>query len=159
MSKVRLLVFLTNKFIFFVCLFFHPLPDTPQNTATTKTVEPNSFVALMCNSTNAELVSDSLIINNDLVKAVFVDLPKLVPNLKGGYFAIKQNSKELNELCFEPNKLLTIAELAKLYPGFRSAKTMPLFEVPGDKEHVKGIKVNLREDKVLYGGTLDYDIC
>ena len=131
----------------------YPLADTLQNTAATKMVEPNSFIALMCNSTNAELVSDSL--NNDLVKAVFVDFPKLVPNLKGGYFAVKENSKELNELCFEPKKLLTIAELAQLYPGFRSAKTMPMFEVPADNKHVKGIKVNLREDKASYGGTLD----
>ena len=134
-------------------MIFHPLPDIPQNTAASKTVEPNSFIALMCNSTRVELVSDSL--NNDLVKASFANVPKLVPNLKGGYFAVKENSKELNELCFEPQKLLTIAELAQLYPGFRSAKTMPFFKVPADNEHVKGMKVNLREDKALHGGILD----
>lgn len=99
------------------------------------------------------MVSDSL--NNDLVKAVFANVPKLVPNLKGGYFAVKENSKELNELCFEPKKLLTMAELAQLYPGLRSAKTMPFFKVPAENEHVKGIKVNLREDKALHGGILD----
>lgn len=141
-----------KKFIFFGC-FFHPLPDIPQNTAATKTVEQNSFIALMCNSTSAELVSDSLY--NDLLTAVFANVPKLVPNLKGGYFAIKENSKKLNELCFEPKKLLTIAELAQLYPGFRSAKTMPFFTVPGDNKHVRGIKVNLREDKASHGGTFD----
>ena len=140
------------KFIFLVC-FCHSLPDIPANTVATKTVEANSFIALMCNSTTADLVSDSL--SNDLVKAVFANVPKLVPNLKGGYFAVKENSKELSELCFEPKKLLTIAELAQLYPGFRSAKKMPFFEVPGNKEHVKGIKVNLREDKALHGGTLN----
>ena len=107
----------------------------------------------MCNSTSAELVSDSL--NNVLVEAVFAGVPKLVPNLKGGYFAVKENSKVMSELCFEPKKLLTIAELAQLYPGFRSAKTMPLFKVPEDAEHVKGIKINLREDKALHGGTFD----
>lgn len=148
MSEACLLVFLTNKFIFLVC-FCHSLPDIPPNTVATKTVEANSFIALMCNSTTADLVSDSL--SNDLVKAV----PKLVPNLKGGYFAVKENSKELSEWCFEPKKLLTIAELAQLYPGFRSAKKMPFFEVPGNKEHVKGIKVNLREDKTSHGGTFN----
>lgn len=152
MSEACLLLFVTNKFIFLVC-FCHSLPDIPANTVATKTVEANSFIALMCNSTTADLVSDSL--SNDLMKAVFVNVPKLVPNLKGGYFAVKENSKELSELCFEPKKLLTIAELAQLYPGFRSAKKMPFFEVPGNKEHVKGIKVNLREDKALHGGTFN----
>ena len=132
---------------------FHPLPDIPQNTAATKMVESNSFIALMCNSTSAELVSDSL--NNYLVKAVFANVPKIVPNLKGGYFAIKEHSKALNELCFEPKKLMTIAELAQLHSGFRSAKSMPFFTVPTDNEHVKGIKVNLRNDKALHGGTFN----
>lgn len=108
----------------------------------------------MCNSTNAELVSGSL--NNDLVTAAFTNLPKIAPNLMGGYFAVKGNSKELTELCFEPSQLLTIAELAQLYPSFRSAKPMPFFAVPGDDKHVKGIKVNLREDKALYGGTFNF---
>ena len=116
-------------------------------------MEPNSFIALMCNSTNAELVSDSP--TNELLTAVFTNLPKLGPILKGGYFAVKGNTKELNELCFEPKQLLTIAELAQLYPSFRSAKTLPFFTIPGNTEHVKGIKVNLREDKSLYGGTLN----
>ena len=124
--------------------------ETPQNTDATKPVEPNSFIALVCNSQNAELLSDSA--KNPLVAAAFSNLPKLVPFLKGGYFAVKQNTKELNETCFEPMKLLTIAELAKLYPGFRSAKPMPFFTMPADTEHVTGIKVNLRADKALYGG-------
>ena len=119
-------------------------------------VVPNSFIALMCNTTSAELVSDSL--NNDLVKAVLANVPKLVPYLKGGYFAVKENSKELNELCFEPKKLLTIAELAQLYPGFRSSKTMPSFTVPAYNKHVKGIKVNLRDDKALHGGIFTFDL-
>lgn len=105
----------------------------------------------MCNATNAQLASDSL--KNDLVAAAFSNLPKISPNLMGGYFAVKGNSKELSELCFEPSQLLTIAALAQLYPNFRSAKPMPFFTVPEDKEHVKGIKVNLRKDKTLYGGT------
>ena len=117
----------------------------------TKLVDPSSFIAVMCNATNAELISDSL--KNDLVAAVFVNLPKLVINLKGGYFATKANSVELDELCFEPKQLLTIAQLAQLYPNFRSAKSMPFFTVPGDTEHVKGVKVNLRKDKALHGGT------
>ena len=100
--------------------------------------------------TDAELISDSL--KNDLVAAVFVNLPKLVPNLKGGYFAIKVNTVELDEICFEPKELLTIAQLAQLYPSFRAAKSMPFFNVPGDDEHVKGVKVNLRKDKALNGG-------
>ncbi|CAH3136107.1 unnamed protein product [Pocillopora meandrina] len=123
--------------------------ETPQNTDATKPVEPNSFIALVCNSQNAELLSDSA--KNPLVAAAFSNLPKLVPFLKGGYFAVKQNTKELNETCFEPMKLLTIAELAKLYPGFRSAKPIPFFTMPADTEHVTGIKVNLRADKALYG--------
>lgn len=117
-------------------------------------MEPDSLIALMCNSTNAELVSGSL--NNDLVTAAFTNLPKIAPNLMGGYFAVKGNPKELTELCFEPSQLLTIAELAQLYPSFRSAKPMPFFAVPGDDKHVKGIKVNLREDKALYGGTFNF---
>ncbi|XP_022801157.1 uncharacterized protein LOC111338874 [Stylophora pistillata] len=123
--------------------------ETPQNTAATKPVEPNSFIGLMCNSQNAELVSDS--IKNDLLTAVLANLPKVVPYLKGGYFAFKEKSQELNETCFEPMKLLTIAELAQLYPSFRSTKPMPFFTIPGDAEHVTGIKVNLRDDKALYG--------
>lgn len=105
----------------------------------------------MCNATNAELATDSL--ENDLVAAAFANLPQISPNLMGGYFAVKGNSGELSELCFEPSQLLTIAELAQLYPSFRSAKPMPFFKVPGDKKHVKGIKVTLRNDKALYGGT------
>ena len=126
--------------------------ETPQNTDATKPVKPNSFIALVCNSQNAELLSDSA--KNPLVAAAFSNLPKLVPFLKGGYFAVKQNTKELNETCFEPMKLLTIAELDKLYPGFRSAKPMPFFTMPADTEHVTGIKVNLRADKALYGGNV-----
>ena len=104
----------------------------------------------MCNSTIAELASGS--VNNDLVTAAFTNLPKIAPNLMGGYYAVKKDTNGMNELCFEPSKLLTIAELAQLYPSFRTAKPMPFFAVPGDGEHVKGIKVNLREDKALYGG-------
>lgn len=104
----------------------------------------------MCNSTQAELISDSL--KNELVAAVFVNVPKLVPNLMGGYFAIKSDSKDLDELCFEPKNMPTMAQLAQLYPSFRSAKSMPFFTVPGDNEHVKGVKVNLRKDKTLNGG-------
>ena len=119
--------------------------------AATKPVDPDSFIAVMCDSPNADLISDSL--KNDLVAAVFVHLPKLVPNLKGGYFATKANSTELDELCFEPKVLPTTAQLAQLYPSFRSAKSMPFFTVPGDNEHVKGVKVTLRKDKALNGGT------
>ena len=122
--------------------------------AATKTVEPDSFMAVMCGATEAELVSDSL--KNDLVAAVFVNLPKLVPSLKGGYFAIKENTGELDEICFEPKELLTITQLAQLYPNFRAAKSMPFFNVPGDDEHVKGVKVNLRKDKALNGGIYIY---
>lgn len=113
-------------------------------------MDPGSFIGEMCGTTTAELLSDSL--KNDLVAAVFVNLPKLVPSLKGGYFAIKADTSELDELCFEPKELLTIAQLAQLYPSFRSAKSMPFFNVPGDTEHVKGVKVNLRKDKALNGG-------
>ena len=118
--------------------------------AATKTVEPDSFLAVMCGATEAELVSDSL--KSDLVAAVFVNLPKLVPSLKGGYFAIKENTGLLDEICFEPKKLLTITQLSQLYPNFRAAKSMPFFNVPGDDEHVKGVKVNLRKDMALNGG-------
>ena len=118
--------------------------------AATKTVEPDSFMAVMCGATEAELISDSL--KNDLVAAVFVNLPKLVPSLKGGYFAIKENTGELDEICFELKEMMTIAQLAQLYPNFRAAKSMPFFNVPGDDEHVKGVKVNLRKDKALNGG-------
>ena len=114
-------------------------------------MDPNSFIGIMCNSTHAELISDSL--KNDLVAAVFVNVPKLVSNLKGGYFATKTKSADLDELCFEPKELMTIAQLAQLYPSFRSVKSMPFFAVPGDGEHVKGVKVNLRKDKALSGGT------
>lgn len=134
------------------CLFsgnFPFLSEIPENLDPTKVVDPNSFISLMCNSTQAKLISDSL--KDELVAAVFVSVPKLVPNLKGGYFA-KSDSKDMDELCFEPKDMLTMAQLAQLYSNFRSAKSMPFFTVPDDNEHVKGVKVNLREDKTLNGG-------
>ena len=140
--RISFIVFFSGNFPF--------LSEIPENLDPTKLVDAYSFISLMCNSTHAELISDSL--KNELVAAVFVNVPKLVPNLMGGYFAIKSDSKDLDELCFEPKDMLTMAQLAQLYPDFRSAKSMPFFTVPGESEHVKGVKVNLRKDKALNGG-------
>ena len=140
--RISFIVFFSGNFLF--------LSEILENLDPTKLVDPYSFISLMCNLTHAELISDSL--KNELVAAVFVNVPKLVPNLMGGYFAIKSDSKDLDELCFEPKNMLTMAQLAQLYPSFRSAKSMPFFTVPGDNEHVKGVKVNLRKDKALNGG-------
>ena len=126
------------------------LSEIPENLDPTKLLHPYSFISLMCNSTQAELISDSL--KDELVAAVFVNVPKLVPNLMGGYFAIKSDSEDLDELCFEPKDMLTMAQLAQLYPSFRSAKSMPFFTVPGNNEHVKGVKVNIRKNEALNGG-------
>ena len=140
--RISFIVFFSGNFPF--------LSEIPGNLDPTKLVDAYSFISLMCNSTHAELISDSL--KDELVAAVFVNVPKLVPNLMGGYFAIKSDSKDLDELCFEPKDMLTMAQLAQLYPDFRSAKSMPFFTVPGNNEHVKGVKVKLRKDKALNGG-------
>ena len=126
--------------------------ETPQNEAASKALEPNSFIALMCSAKSADLISSSL--KNDLVDAVFKNLPKLVPHFNGGYFAINKNSPQFDEMCIEPNKLITIAQLSQLYPSFQSAKSLPFFKIPEPSEHVKGVKVKLKKDKSLHGGRI-----
>ena len=104
----------------------------------------------MCNSTTAELVTDSP--SNEFLKAVFTSLPKIASSLMGGYFAQNAGSFETKDLCFEPKEFLTMAQLAQLYPKFSSVKNMPFFKRPGDQEHVRGVRVSFRMDKVLHGG-------
>ncbi|XP_074608868.1 uncharacterized protein LOC141863292 [Acropora palmata] len=123
--------------------------ETPQNEAASKALEPNTFIALMCSAKSADLISNSL--KNDLVDAVFKNFPKLVPHFNGGYFAINKNSPQFDEMCIEPNKLITIAQLSQLYPSFQSAKSLPFFKIPEPSKHVKGVKVKLKKDKSLHG--------
>lgn len=80
--------------------------------------------------------------------------------LNTGYFAVKKITKQgvkLSKVCFEPDKMIPLAELKKLYPDMMTLKRPPSFTMPSDDEHISTIVVLLNEDKSLYAGTYFLD--